>query len=575
MYISKVKIHNFRSVGEAEFPLQKYSLLVGENNAGKTNIISALRVFYEEIKYDSKNDFPKFKTKDKESWIELTFTTTSGEQNNLKEEYKDVSNLLIVRKFLQSSIKDLVKSSQSNIYAYEKRKLALNLFYGAKNISQAKLGRIIYIPELSKTDDSVKMSGPSPLREMINFVMGKVAKTSKSFEKLQASFDKFNNEFKNESSEDGFSIKELVNDVNKNIAQWGIDFGIEINPISSDDIIKNLLSHYIEDKQLGGEKVNINMFGQGLQRHLIYTLIRLSAKYVDKKEETKKEFSPDFNLILFEEPEAFLHPAQQEILNISLTEVSSDPQQQIMITTHSPVFVSRNIEDITMLLRVSREAGISKIFFVTKKDLDNIFDDNSGLYKIFHDKLLDKGVPDTIRKSIKEKGLASDTDDINIKMEEESLRFSLWLDYDRSSSFFSKHVIICEGASEKVLLDYLFNKKWPDLKSKHVYCLDSMGKFNIHRFMNLFNKFGISHSVLYDNDDGEIQKIVNKFLNDNMNTFSKSTYAFNPDLESFLKIPKPNNRADKKPLNIMWHLFNNKVEDGKLSELKAIIENLI
>ncbi|KKR70029.1 MAG: hypothetical protein UU12_C0031G0008 [Candidatus Woesebacteria bacterium GW2011_GWA2_40_7b] len=299
MYIFSIEIHNFRSIKDTTFPLQKYSILVGENNAGKTNIISALRVFYEEIKYDTKNDFPKFKTDDNESWVEITFVTTDNEQKNLKEEYKSTNKLLIVRKVLQSSVKDLVKSGQSNIYAYESGKLSVNLFYGAKNISQAKLGRIIYIPELSKTEDSFKMSGPSPLRDMIDFVMGKAVKSSKSFENLQTSFDKFNNDFKNESSEDGFSMKELVSDVNKNIDQWGIDFGIEINPISSDDIIKNLLSHYIEDKQLGGEKVNINMFGQGLQRHLIYTLIRLSAKYVDKKEETKKEFSPNFNLILY------------------------------------------------------------------------------------------------------------------------------------------------------------------------------------------------------------------------------------------------------------------------------------
>ncbi len=574
MYIFSIEIHNFRSIKDTTFPLQKYSILVGENNAGKTNIISALRVFYEEIKYDTKNDFPKFKTDDNESWVEITFVTTDNEQKNLKEEYKSTNKLLIVRKVLQSSVKDLVKSGQSNIYAYESGKLSVNLFYGAKNISQAKLGRIIYIPELSKTEDSFKMSGPSPLRDMIDFVMGKAVKSSKSFENLQTSFDKFNNDFKNESSEDGFSMKELVSDVNKNIDQWGIDFGIEINPISSDDIIKNLLSHYIEDKQLGGEKVNINMFGQGLQRHLIYTLIRLSAKYVDKKEETKKEFSPNFNLILFEEPEAFLHPSQQEVLNISLKEVSLDSQQQILISTHSPIFVSRNINDLKMLLRVFRQCGISKIYFVTREDLDDILDNNSGLYKIFYDLLLNKSTSGGIQKAIKEKGLASEDEDLNIKMEEESLRFSLWLDYDRSSAFFSKHVIICEGASEKVLLDYLLNNEWHELKNKHIYCLDSLGKFNIHRFMNIFSKFGISHSVLYDKDDNEIQKIVNEFLKKNMNTFSKSTYAFDPDLESFLGIPKPSNRPDKKPLNVMWHLFNNKIKDDKLTELKTILESL-
>ena len=53
---------------------------------------------------------------------------------------------------------------------------------------------------------------------------------------------------------------------------------LDINSITADNIIKNLVSHYIEDKQLNDQRVPINCFGQGLQRHLIYTLIRVGSK---------------------------------------------------------------------------------------------------------------------------------------------------------------------------------------------------------------------------------------------------------------------------------------------------------
>lgn len=42
MQIEKVEIHNFRSIVNGEFTLGDYSLLIGPNNAGKTNIIDAL-----------------------------------------------------------------------------------------------------------------------------------------------------------------------------------------------------------------------------------------------------------------------------------------------------------------------------------------------------------------------------------------------------------------------------------------------------------------------------------------------------------------------------------------------------
>ena len=74
MKIRTVSLHNFRSIKDIKFDLEDHSLLVGENNAGKTNVITALRIFYEDhgIKFDGDRDFPKFTTDD-ESWIELEF----------------------------------------------------------------------------------------------------------------------------------------------------------------------------------------------------------------------------------------------------------------------------------------------------------------------------------------------------------------------------------------------------------------------------------------------------------------------------------------------------------------------
>lgn len=576
MQLQKVKIHNFRSVLDADFDLGKYSLLVGENNAGKTNIITALRIFYEDdIKFDSKNDFPKCNPTDNESWIELEFWTTDDEQASLKDEYKSGDKILKVRKYLKSDNVDLVKSGQSNIYAYESGNLSVNLFYGAKNISQAKLGRLLFIPELGKTDDNFKMSGPSPLRNMIDFVMQKVVKNSPTYSNLQSAFETFNKDFKEESSKDGFSLDELTNDINRNIATWGINFGLDINTITADNIIKNLVSHYVEDKQLNGQRVPINFFGQGLQRHLIYTLIRVGAKYIDRKQDKKKEFSPDLSIILFEEPEVFLHPTQQEFLNADLKKLSEDPNQQILCCTHSAIFVSKNVESLPSLLKVVRNNGQTKIYQINKNELDALFDENNSMFKMFSDKLSDSTVSQDIKDEINRRNLGSIISDDELKLEEESLKYFLWLDNERSCSFFAKHVFICEGATEKIFLDHLLDTKWLDLKAKHFYFLDAMGKYNIHRYMNLFGELGIYHSVIFDKDQNQgIHDLMNDFIESKKNSFTKGIYNFDSDVEHFVGIGKAK-RRDLKPLNIMWNYKNNKIDDNKITELKKIIEGLI
>ena len=93
----------------------------------------------------------------------------------------------------------------------------------------------------------------------------------------------------------------------------------------------------------------------------------MSASYVDKNSEKKKDFSPDFTLILFEEPEAFLHPSQQECLNISLRQLASESQQQVLVTTHSPVFVCKNIFDLTCLIRLQKKSAVSVAYQLRKR----------------------------------------------------------------------------------------------------------------------------------------------------------------------------------------------------------------
>ena len=117
MKIKSLTIHNFRSIKEVKFSLENYVILVGANNAGKSNVLTALRIFYEdEIKFNEKSDFPKFQTEDNESWIEIEYLLTQEEFLNLKEEYKNSNRVLKVRKYLKSQDRNRVKTNQSNIY---------------------------------------------------------------------------------------------------------------------------------------------------------------------------------------------------------------------------------------------------------------------------------------------------------------------------------------------------------------------------------------------------------------------------------------------------------------------------
>lgn len=50
MYIAHAKIENYRSLQTVSIPLNKFSVLLGENDDGKTSFLYALDVFFKNKK---------------------------------------------------------------------------------------------------------------------------------------------------------------------------------------------------------------------------------------------------------------------------------------------------------------------------------------------------------------------------------------------------------------------------------------------------------------------------------------------------------------------------------------------
>lgn len=579
MKIRQITIHNFRSIKHSTLLLDDFSLAVGANNSGKTNVVLALRNFYEDggVKYKKSFDFPKKEVgaEDEESWVEIEFTLDDDEHDNLKEEYKTPEKILKVRRYFESKDTDRVKPGQSNIYGYEGGVLSTNLFYGAKNVSQQKLGSVLYIPAVSKADDTMKLTGPSPFRDMLTLVMKRAVSESQTFTGLMTAFEQFNKKFKDESSKEGFSLNAVIKDVNESIAQWRVGFDVRINPVNPEQLIKNLLSHYFVDQELEGEEMDIGSYGQGLQRHLIFTLIRLAGKYKAPRASKKKEFNPDYTLMLFEEPEAFLHPGQQESLHRSLRELAAEPTQQVLVTTHSPHYVSRQISDLTGLIRLQKSGARSESFQLMNSDLESLLDQNVGLYREFCKALKNPEIDNSIKGAIRARKLGDDNPDDVKRIEDEGIRYFLSLDAERSGLFFAKHVVICEGASEKALLSVLADERWKQLQDRHIYYLDSIGKFNIHRYMGLLSALGIENSVLMDGDgDVGIQKITNEFIENNKGVRTKYLHIFEMDFEGFLGIDREE-RRDLKALNAVVRYKRGEIEVEQVLALEAIIRKCV
>lgn len=343
MQIKSVKIHNFASIIDEEIYLGNYNLLIGENNSGKSNTINAIRAFYGELKYEPILHKPNAVSDDDvECWVQIVFQLESDDEwEKVGVNYKSVDNTFTVRHCLTNCITDGKELKAGSNYVYTSQGWENKPFKG-------NLGRIIFIQAVSKLSDELKTTGPSPFRDILDRIIRDIVNNNDAFKKLNNDISEFAKVIKSENSGNSLSISSIVSQINNSLSdRWNVEFTIDVGNITSDLILKNLIEHYIIDKT-HSKRQQPQQFGAGLQRELIFHLIRIDAQHT-----TKEIITP--TIYLFEEPEAFLHPNQQIEMAKNLINISKDNGTQVVVSSHSPHFVSYQSDDLTSIIRLHKQ----------------------------------------------------------------------------------------------------------------------------------------------------------------------------------------------------------------------------
>jgi hypothetical protein len=564
MKLLSIRLHNFRGILEQEVRVHSYSLLVGPNNAGKSTFIDGIRAFYEKdgFKFKPDKDFPFLKTADDESWIELKFSLSEEEHDSLADIYKVPDKTLRVRKFFQTKTKGADgKSVAGSIYGYNNdSKLSDEPFYGAKNVQGGKFGDLIYIPAVSKVDEHTKLTGPSALRDLLTDVMSDVVEGGKAYGEFTKSVETFASTILKEKTKDDRSLEGFQESFNKLLEPWQTKFALRFPPPSAGDIIKQMVNWDLLD-EFHGKAQGVDYYGSGFQRHFIYSLIQLGAQYVGKKPAKKiKDFVPSLTLVLFEEPEAFLHPPQQEILARSLMKIAEKDSWQVVCTTHSSHFVSRNADSIPAIVRVMRTGGSVEAFQISGADWSAIVAANKAIEAI-------------VAKYPKmQKKLHAD----DVRPEMEAVKHFLWLNSDRSGIFFANHALLVEGPTEVALINKLIDDGKINGADCGLQVLDCLGKYNIHRFMNLLAHLGISHSVIHDDDNNKDEHAdLNQLIQSSKHAkLTLSIHTIPQDIETFLNIPSPGS-DHRKPQHVLFLYSEGKIDAEKLASFCSIVEGCL
>jgi putative ATP-dependent endonuclease of the OLD family len=236
--------------------------------------------------------------------------------------------------------------------------------------------------------------------------------------------------------------------------------------------IKKAISTGAQIRLSDGVETPVERQGHGAQRTLIYALVRHIAIERAKAAEHTRSI-----LLLFEEPEIYIHPQLLRALRESLRELSKTSDWQVVVTTHSPVMI--DVVDIPQSLAILRKEGSPSQVVIRQ---------------LKHDPFLDQD---------------GEVD------ERQMLRAALDFHPSVCEAFFSNHAILVEGDSEVAIFRFakeiIRQSRGTSIATERHTVVSCGGKWTIVPIARLLTEYGIPVKVIHDLDrkkltDEELEK---------------------------------------------------------------------
>jgi predicted ATP-dependent endonuclease of OLD family len=347
MKIVKIEIKRFRSIQEISFEIdQSYSLIsfCGENNAGKTNILRAMQLFFQPYQIDYEKDVPIHKQASAGGKVfpEITLTFISKDKR-----IKITRSFNYTDNSLEGEEVDLATSTPKQLNKDESTKI---------------LDKYV-----CKFIEVINLSIPDLIEELIEEVYDIEYEKSRfkgAKQQLKEAFEEYHSGVME-------ILKALASDISPDFSKfnedWGVDFSLNTDIKKFRDLISDDVEFFVKDKS---NKV-IGSKGSGLQR---LAFILLQSRIVSK---LKTGVVP---LLLIDEPETFLHPALQKKLKEHLLSLGHSGIQ-VFLTTHSPVFIDSfllrnqfliglNIEEDIYFKRVKKYVNKVSTYSIDLESID-------------------------------------------------------------------------------------------------------------------------------------------------------------------------------------------------------------
>mgnify|MGYP003110620820 CR=1 FL=1 len=512
MKLVKLKISHFRGIGFAEIDIENFTTLVGPNNIGKSTILNAIHLVLDNKK-PKLEDWPGQKESDEtmeiicefgqlEEWeknksaistllhgeslkIKMSASWNSDKTDynydysvfNLETQYpwsgetfsnakkdalcKDIFKALTITKageyneriseleeYVQTNHPDSVVSSEG----WHVKKFANSL--------QQAVPHVMYVPASFKIEDELKTTNSSPFSFLFTNKLFPKVKGDATYINYIAKADELQNKLKGQA-EDGSEIEGLDDALGQvsNTLNQILDFDSKVRLAVGDIDIEPLFmkaATFLIDEEI---ETSLQYQGSGVQRALAFAMLEANA-------EVESEVSGEQRtvIVLYEEPELYIHPHLMRRLKNTLQTRSQSPKWQVICSTHSPFLI--NLADKPESLKlIKRDSGNRRVVHQVSS---SVFETNGD----YNERLL--------------------------------LRATLDFHPTVCESLFAKRVVIVEGDTEvavfRMVGELAEKLNITGSLDKDTTVISAGGKWTITAIAKVLNALEIDYRVIHDTD---------------------------------------------------------------------------
>ncbi|WP_428409358.1 ATP-dependent nuclease [Hyphococcus sp.] len=410
MKIKQIKLQNFRCFENEVIRLDKYTALIGPNNAGKSVILQAINAFYAYVPKAIQITVDDFRTNTNQLRIEITWDDLSEAATDAFSHYVrqgELTLFLKAQKDENGKVSATLHGARLGIAEFapffaastagEKKEAYANIrnqftdlpdlpprsaaavfeaalkTYETENPDRCSLidsdanafgatgpcallkqfAEWVYIPAVKDASDEAEEAKNTAMGVLVNRIIRNRVNVEDRIDEIKTiaheQITALSTAYKTEAA----TLENALNETFRSLTSVDATVGLDWTDIDDKSVAINppLVKAIFRDDTYQGD---VARFGHGLQRNYLLSLIMLNAKLVDQE-------APSI-IVGIEEPELFQHPPQAKHLYLALLEIARD--DQVLVTTHSAYFISAENFELVRAVK-KHEKSPSKVTFWT------------------------------------------------------------------------------------------------------------------------------------------------------------------------------------------------------------------